>query len=208
MTGFDIAAALRRKLNDDKSVFSDGEVLDALNLGLLELGRELPYWSERFEFEPNEEGVTALPDRFLAPLSATLNDQPIEIRPASALPSREAIVIDGFSVKTPIPFDKAGKPPSFPPYQERKKAPDIYKIEYRTFAQIGALTETLPIPTAITDLLITYCVMKLKERIRGEKWEKDLTLWTIKYQNDLGAARARLRSQTAGLNLTTKHIIC
>ena len=165
MTGFDYAALLRRKLNDSEGEISDGEILDALNLGLLELGRELSYWRETYEFDANEDGSSALPDRFLSIIEARLNGEKIRIKSAGGKPSSRSIVIDGFFIKTlPTPPLLQLDPPV-----NASALPLRYTIEYITFAQIGDLHENVPAPTSMSDLLIAYCVMQLKERYQGEK---------------------------------------
>ncbi|MDR0664616.1 MAG: hypothetical protein LBF86_03745 [Helicobacteraceae bacterium] len=204
MTGFDYAALLRRKLNDSEGEISDGEILDALNLGLLELGRELSYWRETYEFDANEDGQTALPDRFLSIIEARLNDKKLEIKSANYKPDERSIVIDGFFIKTlPTPPLLQLDPPV-----NASALPLRYTIEYITFAQIGDLHENVPIASSMSDLLIAYCVMQLKERYQGEKPLNEIKLWTELYQMKLANVRAKLRPLLIGKNLSTKQIIC
>jgi hypothetical protein len=204
MTGFDFAAMLRRRLNDKEASYADGDILDAINLGLAELGRELNYWTERWEFEANEDGLTALPDRFLEPLSVRLNGKEIAIRPSGAKVDEFGVSFEGFEVRT-LKGAPIIPPPNVP---QVVKPPYRYKVIYKTFAQIGGLAETLPIATAMLDLLLEFCALVARERTQWDKSIQDLKLQGSLYSAKLEQIRSRLNRLRMGKRLTTRYVIC
>ncbi|MDR2153346.1 MAG: hypothetical protein LBO72_11060 [Helicobacteraceae bacterium] len=194
MTGLDFASLLRRQLNDTDKSFSDGDILDLLNLGLLELGRELLLWSERWEFEANYEGVIALPDRFLLPVWVKLNGERVAIKPDDEKADEFGVTFEGFEMRT------AKSDPLLPPLK--------YEVFYRTYPQLGDLSETLPIATQALDLLIAFCALRAKERNQTSKTPQELQLRELQYLRQLERIRPKLRLLNAGKNLRSKLIVC
>ena len=189
MTGLDLAAMLRRRLNDTQTPpeYADGDILDAINLALVEFGRELLLWREYHDYAGNETGTYALPDRLVAPIRVKLNGDNQTILNSTGTICSGAVSFDGFSMLSP-PL----------------AATDTLRLEYHAYPELGSIEEPLPITHAALDLLVLHCITTLKNRVQHEKSVQEWEYYRKVYLLKLERVRPQLRARMAGRGLTTR----